>query len=227
MNRKKIIIFFSILLIIIAISGYFIIKNIKKNKEETLVQEYIPQEEIGESQARQTIVSLYFPDKEKQEIKPEARLIDIKEIINTPYEKLLEMLIQGPKNDKLERVIPEGTKVLKTYMENDCLVIDFSKDFLNYDMEKENGKNNMVNDRISSFDAFSILATALVVPFSFAAFATSSSDIKQCTSPPYNARRFLFIPERAICVSVTISAPFFIAFFIISTTFSEKHKLSR
>ena len=54
MNRKKIIIFFSILLIIIAISGYFIIKNIKKNKEETLVQEYIPQEEIGESQARQT-----------------------------------------------------------------------------------------------------------------------------------------------------------------------------
>ena len=72
MNRKKIIIFFSILLIIIAISGYFIIKNIKKNKEETLVQEYIPQEEIGESQARQTIVSLYFPDKEKQEIKPEA-----------------------------------------------------------------------------------------------------------------------------------------------------------
>ena len=57
MNRKKIIIFFSILLIIIAISGYFIIKNIKKNKEETLVQEYIPQEEIGESQARQIIFS--------------------------------------------------------------------------------------------------------------------------------------------------------------------------
>ena len=54
-----------------------------------------------------------------------------------------KMLIQGPKNDKLERVIPEGTKVLKTYMENDCLVIDFSKDFLNYDMEKENGKNNI------------------------------------------------------------------------------------
>lgn len=150
MNRKKIIIFFSILLIIIAISGYFIIKNIKKNKEETLVQEYIPQEEIGESQARQTIVSLYFPDKEKQEIKPEARLIDIKEIINTPYEKLLEMLIQGPKNDKLERVIPEGTKVLKTYMENDCLVIDFSKDFLNYDMEKENGKNNMVKSIVNT-----------------------------------------------------------------------------
>ena len=138
MNRKKIIIFFSILLIIIAISGYFIIKNIKKNKEETLVQEYIPQEEIGESQARQTIVSLYFPDKEKQEIKPEARLIDI------------EMLIQGPKNDKLERVIPEGTKVLKTYMENDCLVIDFSKDFLNYDMEKENGKNNMVKSIVNT-----------------------------------------------------------------------------
>ena len=85
----------------------------------------------------------------------------------------------------------------------------------------------VINTDKGVFYAFSILATALVVPFSFAAFATSSSDIKQCTSPPYDARRFLFIPERAICVSVTISAPFFIAFFIISTTFPEKHKLSR
>lgn len=143
--NKKIIIIFSILLIIIAIAGFFIIKNIKENKEDTIIEEYTPQEEIGEEQARQTIVSLYFPDKEKQEITPEARLVDIKDIINTPYEKLLEMLLEGPKNDKLERIIPEGTKVIKTYMEQDCITIDFSKDFLNYDMEKENGKSNLIN----------------------------------------------------------------------------------
>ena len=31
---------------------------------------------------RQTIVSLYFPSKETKELVPEARLVDIKEIIN-------------------------------------------------------------------------------------------------------------------------------------------------
>lgn len=145
MDRKKIMIIFGILLVIIAISGYFIINKMKESKQETIIEEYTPQEEITEEQARQTIVSLYFPSKEKQEVTPEARLIDIKEIINTPYEKLMNMLLEGPKNEKLERIIPEGTKVLKTYMEGDCLVLDLSKEFLNYDMEKENSKNNMIN----------------------------------------------------------------------------------
>lgn len=145
MNRKKISIIFGVLLVIIAIAGYFIIKNMKQEKQETIVEEYTPQEEITEEQARQTIVSLYFPSKEKGEITPEARLVDIKEIINTPYEKLINMLIEGPKNDKLDKIIPKGTKVLKTYMEKDCLVIDLSKEFLDYDMEKENSKENLIN----------------------------------------------------------------------------------
>ena len=145
MNRKKIIIIFGALLIVIAIAGILIIKNMKNDEEqETIIEEYTPEAEITEEQARNTIVSLYFPSKEKHEITPEARLVDIKEIINTPYEKLLNMLTEGPKNDKLERIIPEGTKVLKTYMEDDVLVIDLSKDFLNYDMENENTKSNMI-----------------------------------------------------------------------------------
>ena len=38
----------------------------------------------------------------------------------------------------------------KFQMDNDCLVIDISKDFLNYDMEKENGKNNMVKSIVNT-----------------------------------------------------------------------------
>ena len=45
---------------------------------------------------------------------PEARLIDIKEIINTPYEKLINLLIEGPKNDKYEKIIPDNTKLLNS-----------------------------------------------------------------------------------------------------------------
>ena len=101
MKSKKIIIIFSILLIIILIGGYFAIKYVKeKQGENTKSEEYIPQEEISEEQLRQTIVSLYFPSKETKELVPEARLVDIKEIINDPCDKLVNLLIEGPKSEK-------------------------------------------------------------------------------------------------------------------------------
>ena len=100
MKSKKIGIIFFVILVIILIGGYFGIRYVKNKGKETTVEEYTPQEEITEDQVRQTIVSLYFPSEETNELNPEARLIDIKEIINNPYEKLVNLLIEGPKNDK-------------------------------------------------------------------------------------------------------------------------------
>ncbi len=146
MKSKKIGIIFFLILAIILIGGYLGIKYVK-NKEEaqTTVEEYTPQEEIAEEQVRQTIVSLYFPNKETNEINPEARLIDIKEIINNAQEKLVELLIEGPKNDKNKKIIPEGTKLNKSYLEGDCVVLDFSAEFLNYAKEDEKEKDNLIN----------------------------------------------------------------------------------
>ena len=146
MKKNKLKIIFGLLAIVIAVGGYFIVKYVKENdNNESIGDEYIPQVEISEEQARQTIVSLYFPNKETKKLTPEARLIDIKELMNIPYEKIMNLLIEGPKNEKLEKIIPKGTKVLKTFMDNECLVLDLSKDFLNYDMEQENGKENLIN----------------------------------------------------------------------------------
>ena len=147
MKNKKIAILFLSILIIILIGGYFIIKYVKGN-EETAVEEYTPQEEITEEQARQTIVSLYFPSKENDELSPEARLIDIREILNNPYEKLINLLIDGPKSDKNKKVIPEKTKVNKTYLQDDCVVLDLSKDVLSFETEKE--KNNIINSIVNT-----------------------------------------------------------------------------
>lgn len=149
--NKKIIIIFTILLIIILVGGYFIIQyfNNKENKE-TIVEEYTPQEEITEEQNRQTIVSLYFLDKASKELSPEARLVDIKEIINDPYDKLVNMLIEGPKNEKYKKLIPDNTKLNKTYMENDCVVLDFSKEFLNYSKEDDKAKENVINSIVNT-----------------------------------------------------------------------------
>ncbi len=153
MKNKKIFIIFSILLIVILIGGYFGIKY-AKNKSEKInnneIAEYTPEEEITDKQLRQTIVSVYFPSKETNEIVPEARLIDIKEIINTPYEKLVNLLIEGPKNEKNNKIIPENTKLLRNYLEGDCVVLDFSEEFLNYDKNNEQEKNNIIKSIVNT-----------------------------------------------------------------------------
>lgn len=151
MKNKKIVVIFSILLIIILIGGYIIITYVKKKQEENVViEEYIPEEEINDEQLRQTIVSLYFQNKETKELAPEARMVDIKELINNPYELLFNLLVEGPKNEKYERVIPEGTKVLKCYMEDDCLVLDLSKEILNYNKEDENAKKTLIKSIVNT-----------------------------------------------------------------------------
>ena len=70
-----------------------------------------------------------------------------------------------------------------------------------------------------------MLATARVVPFFLAVSATSSSDMKQRTSPPYSASFRLLIPAFPIWVSVTMTAPFRMASSAFSTAPSEKHQV--
>lgn len=145
MKNKRIGTIFLVILMIILIGGYVGIQYVKNKNEQTTVEEYTPQEEITEEQARQTIVSLYFLSKETNELNPEARLIDIKEIINNPYEKLINLLIEGPKNDKNKKIMPENTKLNQNYIERDCVVLDFSSEFLNYSKVDENEKENLIN----------------------------------------------------------------------------------
>ena len=130
---------------ILLIGGFFAIRYVKNKEKETVVEEYVPEEEITEEQVRQTIVSLYFPNKETNELNPEARLIDIKEIMNNAQEKLISLLVEGPKNEKNKKVIPEGTKLNKSYFEGDCVVLDFSSEFLNYNKEEEKAKENLMD----------------------------------------------------------------------------------
>ena len=150
MKSKKIGILFFVILVMILIGWYFGIRYAKNKEKETMVEEYTPQEEITEEQVRQTIVSVYFPSKETEELNPEARLIDIKEIMNNPYEKLVTLLIEGPKNDKNKKIIPENTKLNQNYLEGDCVVLDFSAEFLNYNKENEKEKSNLINALVNT-----------------------------------------------------------------------------
>ena len=125
-SKRMIIVVISIILIIAIIMGVYFYKKSEEEKNE--ITEYIPQEEISEEQMRQTIISLYF--KNENGVIPEARLIDVKELINNPYEKIVTMLMEGPKNENLQRTIPEGTKINKIEKQGENLILDFSEEFI-------------------------------------------------------------------------------------------------
>ena len=120
-EHKKQIIILLIVIFIIAIVGGIYLYNKEKTKEIGQLVDYIPAEEITQEQLRRTIVSLYFSNKETQILIPEARTIDVKELVKQPYETLLKLLIEGPKDEKLERTIPEGTKINKVELKDKIL----------------------------------------------------------------------------------------------------------
>ena len=126
--NKKIIAIIIVIAIIIGIGVWYFFFHAKNS--ENAANEIIPEEEISEEQMRQTIVSLYFYNSEINSLVPEGRLIDAKELIENPYNKLIELLMQGPNNAELSKTIPEGTKVNKIELKGDILYIDFSKEFI-------------------------------------------------------------------------------------------------
>lgn len=131
MNNKKIIMYVSIVVLILIVLGvgFLIYKKNKQNKNEAL--EYIPQKEITDEQLRQTVVTLYFLNIETGELMPEARKLDAKELVKEPYKILIELLMQGPKNEKMIKLIPNGTRLNGIEIKNDCLYIDFSNEMIN------------------------------------------------------------------------------------------------
>ena len=130
MKNKRIVAILMLIIIILGVIGYFIFGKIQENKEQEQMTEYIPEEEIDIVRMRQTIVSLYFNQKDTNTLVPEARNIDVKELTKDPYNTLMKLLIEGPKSERLEQVIPEGTKVNKIELKNGTLNIDLSKEFV-------------------------------------------------------------------------------------------------
>lgn len=160
MMNKKIGLIFFIALIVVLLIGFVVLRYLGfsdtgKDDNATMVEEYTPEAEISDEQVRQTIVSLYFPLKDGDGLNPEARLIDIKEIINSPYEKLVSLLMDGPKNDKNKGVFPGGVKLNNVYLENDCVVLDFSYELLDYCKRSTKDKELLIDSVVNTLTELS------------------------------------------------------------------------
>ncbi len=117
--------FFSIFLCLL-----FIFKSKKNKIGDIKMNEYIPQQEISEVQNRMTVLTLYFVDLEKKEIIPEARSIDVKELMNSPYEKIMYLLIEGSNNSNIRKLIPDGTKINSINIQDGTIILDFDEKIL-------------------------------------------------------------------------------------------------
>lgn len=148
MNRKKL--FFILIIVLVAIIAVLAFMKSFTKEESSIPTEITPLEEITDEQERQTMISLYFVNSETNTLVPEARRIDAKKLLESPYKELVQLLIMGPKNDKLETAIPEGTRVNNAVLKNDILELDLSNEFI------ENQKGDA---EIASLSIYSIVNT--------------------------------------------------------------------
>ena len=130
MKGKKLLMFIGIILGLIFVIFLGWLVSVNKNAGENEINEIIPEEEISSSQLRQTIITLYFMNKEKGELEPEARQIDAIMLLENPYEVLVNMLIEGPKNENLTGIIPRDTKINKIELKDGIVYIDFNDYFI-------------------------------------------------------------------------------------------------
>ena len=149
MKGKKIIIIFCVIALIIAGAGFYGINYLKERQASSQIDEYTPQEEISEEQIRKTMVNLYFYNNETGKLETEARIVDAVNLIEDPYSKLIQMLIDGPKSEKLKSLMPDDVKVNKAELIGSCVTIDMSIELLNY-TEDQDLKDKMINSIVNT-----------------------------------------------------------------------------
>lgn len=145
MSGKKILMFIGIILGIIFVVVLGWVVSINKNAEINEINEIVPAEEISHSQLRQTIITLYFMNKEKGELEPEARQIDVRLLLENPYKVLVNMLIEGPKNEQLIGIIPQGTATNNVEIKDGVVYIDFNDYFIKEQNLGEDQEKMIIN----------------------------------------------------------------------------------
>ena len=147
MKKSKVGMILFVVIILIALGGYCITLYLNNKTEEIYdgeIKEYTPQEEISEAQYRETIVNLYYLNKDTGQLMAEAKAIDAKTLVTNPYKELVNLLVTKTENENLQNIIPEGVTVYDANIEGGCVTVNLSKEILNFNND-ETLKNNIIN----------------------------------------------------------------------------------
>lgn len=153
-NKRIIVISSVVLVILILVVIVFCNIGFETLDENGVPKEIIPEEEISDEQFRETTISLYFVN-ENNQIVEEMVKIDSKELLSEPYKTAMELLLNGPKDKTLKSAIPEETKINKIEKVGDCLNIDFSKEFIDNQLEDVREESHALNQIINTCTQFS------------------------------------------------------------------------
>ena len=131
-SKKNLFYIIPTILVLLIIIGVLIFIKPSSSQENTFnnILEYTPQVEFSDDEVRKTIISLYFKNIETNSLIAEAKCIDVKALSKDPYTYLINLLIVGPENQKLESAIPEGTKINSCTLKGNTLYVDLSKEFI-------------------------------------------------------------------------------------------------
>lgn len=81
---------------------------------------------------------------------PEARKVDVGVLVKSPYEYLINLLLEDPKNEKLIKVIPNGTMINNIELRGDIVYIDFSKEFTENVVGGEEEENKIMKSIVNT-----------------------------------------------------------------------------
>ena len=157
--KKKYLLLLSVL-IIIGLIVYWVFNHISITKNNSYM-DYTPAEEISESESRQTTVLLYFLDSQTNQLKSEGKLLNSNELLKNPYKLIVEKLIEGPNDENLQKVLPENTKIIDANLSNDCVILNFSEEILNY--KDDTQKFNIINSLLNTLTQFNEVNTIKIL----------------------------------------------------------------
>lgn len=154
LKNKKIII---ISAVIIAIIGIVILiycsMSVEKLDNKVIENEIIPEEEISDEQLRETTINLYYINK-FYEITPEMRKMDSKILLENPYKEVMNLLIEGPISEELKTGFPENVCINNIEKNGDCLIIDFSKEFIENQEDNEEIQGLVISQIVNTMTQF-------------------------------------------------------------------------
>lgn len=92
-------------------------------------EEFTPEKEVEDVELKRTFVRIYYPQIGTNEILYEDRLIFTTDLLIDPYTYVVNLMQSDPKEEGMEKILDSNVKILSTTYSNNCVTIDFSKEF--------------------------------------------------------------------------------------------------
>lgn len=154
--KKKIIIIGVLIILIIGLIIYLYINNNE-------VEEYIPEEEISQEDEKKATVTLFFQNKETKTLEAESKNVNSNDLLLKPYESIINLLIEGPESEGLEKLIPDGVILNNIVLENYCLKIDFSRQFIENCSDDEVVRKNIIDSIFNTVTQLNEVSTIKIL----------------------------------------------------------------